>query len=108
MCREEFPHLQQVLDKYKDRGFAILAVNLEPAHDDDVLPLLEAMKIRFVALKSNWEWAAEQYGVQGTPANALIDAEGRIIFKPVVHDETTRLVLEREVEALLDRMRSKH
>ena len=29
-CREEFPHLQAVLDKYKNRGFEVLAINVEP------------------------------------------------------------------------------
>jgi hypothetical protein len=61
------------------------------------------MGVRFVPLKSNWDWAREQYGVEGTPANFLIDVQGRIVFKPVVHDAATRLVLEREVEALLER-----
>jgi hypothetical protein len=103
MCRVEFPHLQKVLDKYKEQGFAVLAVNLEPDHDAFVLTLLEAMGTRFVPLKSNWEWAEKEYGVQGTPATALIDGRGRVMFKPVVHDEATRLVLEREVEALLRR-----
>jgi hypothetical protein len=102
-CRGEFPHLQRVLDKFQSRNFAILAVNLEPKHDEFVEPLLQAMGIRFVALKSNWDWASNQYGVQGTPENFLIDGQGRIMFRPTVHDDTTQLLLEREVEALLER-----
>ena len=102
-CRGEFPHLQQVLDKYEQRGFAVLAVNLEPAHRDAVLPLLTAMRIDFVPLESDWAWAEANYGVQGTPSNALIDGQGRIVFTPDVHDDATRIVLERQVEALLDR-----
>ena len=99
----ELPHLQQVLDKYKDQGFAVLAINLEPDQDAFVLRLLEAMNTKFVPLKSDWTWAEKQYGVQGTPDTALIDRTGRIMFKPIVHDEETRRVLEREVEALLGR-----
>jgi hypothetical protein len=45
----------------------------------------------------------EEPEVQGTPAAALIDAHGRIMFRPEVHDVASRTVLEREVEALLDR-----
>ena len=35
----------------------------------------------------------------------LIDQQGRIMFKPSVHDADTRIVLERQVEALLNRAR---
>ena len=34
---------------------------------------------------------------------ALIDQQGRIMFRPEVHDDASRVVLEREVEALLGR-----
>lgn len=83
----------------------MLAVNLEPAQRPSVLPLLTAMRVGFVPLESDWDWAAKHYDVQGTPANALIDSEGRIVFRPQVHDAASRLVLEREVEALLNRAR---
>lgn len=83
----------------------MLAVNLEPAQRPSVIPLLTAMRVGFVPLESDWDWAAKHYDVQGTPANALIDAEGRIVFRPQVHDAASRLVLEREVEALLNRAR---
>jgi hypothetical protein len=61
------------------------------------------MGVGFVPLQVDWAWAETSYGVDGTPATALIDSEGRIMFKPVVHDDATRLMLEREVEALLGR-----
>jgi len=47
--------------------------------------------------------ADQQYGVQGTPETALIDPHGRIMFRPYVHDAATRAVLEREIDALLNR-----
>jgi tetratricopeptide (TPR) repeat protein len=102
-CREEFPHLQQVLQKYESRGLAVLAINLEPTQRPSVQPLLAAMGITFVSLESDWAWADEHYGVTGTPEALLLDQHGRIMFKPVVHDADTRLGLERQVEALLDR-----
>jgi hypothetical protein len=70
-----------------------------------VLPLLSAMRVGFVPLESNWEWAEKQYQVQGTPATALIDQQGRVMFRPDVHDDESRVLLEREVEALLGRTR---
>ncbi len=82
----------------------MLAINVEPAQRQSVLPLLAAMRVGFVPLESNWEWAETHYDVQGTPATALIDQEGRIMFKPVVHDISSRILLERQVEALLDRV----
>ena len=81
----------------------MLAINLEPAQRVSVLPLLAAMRVGFVPLESEWAWAEKHYDVQGTPSNALIDAQGRIVFRPEVHDSASRVVLEREVEALLDR-----
>ena len=81
----------------------MLAINLEPAQRQSVLPLLAAMGIGFVPLESDWDWAQKTYGVTGTPATALIDQQGRIMFRPEVHDTATRLAFERQVEALLNR-----
>ena len=103
-CREEFPHLQQVLDKYKNRRFTVIAINLEPAQREVVLPLLAMMRVGFLPVESDWSWAEKNYNVDGTPAAALIDAQGRIMFRPEVHDTASRILLERQVEALLDRV----
>ena len=81
----------------------MIAINLEPAQRDAVLPLLRAMRVGFVPVESDWSWAQKVYGIDGTPAAALIDAKGRIVFRPSVHDNASQLVLERDVQALLDR-----
>ena len=94
-----------MLEKFKSRGLAVLALNCEPSQRTSVLPLLEAMGITFVPIESDWTWAEQEYGVTGTPEALLIDQQGRIMFKPEVHDAETRLGLERQVEALLDRAR---
>jgi hypothetical protein len=67
------------------------------------VPLLTAMGITFVPLESDWTWADQNYDVQGTPEALLLDQQGRIMFKPAVHDAETRAMLERQVEALLNR-----
>jgi hypothetical protein len=79
----------------------LLAINLEPSQRQSVLPLLAAMRVGFVPLESEWAWAEKHYAVQGTPSTALIDAQGRIVFRPEMHDTASRIVLEHQVEALL-------
>ena len=81
----------------------MIAVNLEPAQRQQVLPLLAATGITFNPVESDWAWAQQVYAVEGTPEAFLLDREGRIMFRPAVHDAETRLTLERQIEALLTR-----
>ena len=90
---------------YRDRGFEVLAINVEPEQRSLVGKVMTALGVGFVPLQSDWQWAEQNYGVKGTPETALVDQQGRIMFKPHVHDAETRAVLAREVEALLNRGR---
>ena len=81
-CRRENPHVVQLYEKYKDKGFTIMSVSL----DKDKQRWLDAIK------KDNLSWpyhvsdlkfwsskAARLYGVSGIPFTVLIDQEGKII-----------------------------
>ena len=94
-----------MFESYRDRGFTVLAINVEPEQRSLVTKVMTALGVGFVPLQSDWKWAEQNYGVKGTPETALVDQEGRIMFKPHVHDAETRAVLAREVEALLNRQR---
>ena len=103
-CRGEFPALQRILDKDKDRGFVILSPNVLPDEDDMVMPYLRNTGYTFRPLKTNTEWATANYGARGYPSNHLIDAEGRLVFKPgIIRGERAERTFELQVEALLER-----
>ena len=101
-CRGEFPTLQRVLTKYQDRGFVILALNVYPDEDEFVMPYMTNNHFTFRPLKTDTDWAEKNYAARGYPTNALVDAAGRVIFKPgVVRGELEQRTLELQVEMLL-------
>jgi thiol-disulfide isomerase/thioredoxin len=101
-CRGEFPTLQRVLDKYKDRGFAILSLNVLPEEKAFVMPYLTKNRFTFHALETDTEWAEKTYGARGYPTNFLIDADGRIMFKPgIIRSPREQRTFELQIEALL-------
>lgn len=101
-CRGEFPTLQRVLTKYQGRGFVILALNVFPEEDAFVMPYMTNNHFTFRPLKTDTDWAEKNYGARGYPTNALVDAKGRVIFKPgVVRGEQEQRTFELQVEMLL-------
>jgi peroxiredoxin/Tfp pilus assembly protein PilF len=103
-CRGEFPHLQRIVERFKDRPFKVLALNTHPREADKVKPFLQKNNYDFVALQTPGEqWTKDTYGVIGTPANFLIDAEGRVVAQPRLHDLETETRLSLLIEQLLKR-----
>ncbi len=93
--------MQRVLDKYAGRGFVVIAVNTVADEDELVVPFIRNNKYAFIPVKSGVEWKNSSYKVFGTPSNFLIDTQGRILFKPRVHNDATERTLELEIEGLL-------
>jgi thiol-disulfide isomerase/thioredoxin len=103
-CRGEFPTLQRVLDKYKGQGFEILSLNVLPEEASFVMPYLTKNRFTFRALETTTEWAETTYAARGFPTNLLIDAEGRIMFKPgIIRSPREQRTFELQIEALLAR-----
>ena len=81
-CRHENPVLVENYNKYKAKGFTIFQVSLDQTADawkeaikkDNLSQWSHVSDLKF------WECApAKVYGVQGIPANFLLDKEGKII-----------------------------
>ncbi|MDP2601812.1 MAG: TlpA disulfide reductase family protein [Deltaproteobacteria bacterium] len=74
-CREEMPAMERLYQKYKDRGFVILGVNLK---DDkkSAISFVRELKITFpIGFDPNGE-VGLLYGAWGLPATYLIDTKG--------------------------------
>jgi tetratricopeptide (TPR) repeat protein len=101
-CRGEFPFLQAVLDKYKSRGFSIVAVNGHPKEDSWVMPLLNGWKLGFIPVHDEGN-ISEAYKVRGYPSNFLYGSDGRIYYSPgPVNNYDARRELELQIEGLLE------
>jgi thiol-disulfide isomerase/thioredoxin len=118
-CRKSNPHVVEIYNKYKDKGFTVFSVSLDgiDSRSKERYPDEAQFKAGLEQSKKNWiaaiekdqltwpyhvseltKWdtqAARQYGVSGIPKTFLIDRNGKIA---AVNPRTT---LEEELLKIL-------
>ncbi len=93
-CREQNPNLLRMYEKYKSKGFEILAVSL----DADRQKWLSAIKhdqlnwLNVSDLKGTNNEVALMFNIGSIPDNILIDREGRVIAKKVSSEELEQML----------------
>lgn len=90
-CRASHPHLKQVYNKYKDKGFEILGIASEKVNDLDKAKeswkkAVETDGITWMQVINNDNKGAQHdvtrlYGIEGYPTKILLDKEGKILAK---------------------------
>ena len=89
-CVASIPSRNALAEKYRDRGFVILGVNVDPMHEDIKETKAASQVVRRFLVQHRVTWPsllngqgkgnfASAYGVEEIPANFLIDREGKII-----------------------------
>lgn len=83
-CIAEIPHLKTAYERFRDKGFEILAVNL----DEDAEAWREASvddyAVRWLNVSDNQAFGspvAKMYRVRGIPANFLVSADGQTVAR---------------------------
>jgi len=74
-CKEEMPAMQASYDKFRDKGFVVLAVN----ELEDTARVAEHIRTHghtFEVVMDHNNQVANMYGVVGLPASFLIDPQG--------------------------------
>ncbi len=98
----EFPHFQNVLNKYKNQEFVVIGVNAVPRLDELAAPFFRNKNYGFLSLKvPDAEWPKATYGMTAYPVNFLLDGDGRVLFKPHTETSAEERVLDSQVELLL-------
>lgn len=83
-CKKRFPHLVEMSSKYRDKGLAVISVNVDPNPRqkevrDKALKFLQSMKATFPNLMLDepaTEWS-KKLGIESLPAVFVFDREGR-------------------------------
>jgi thiol-disulfide isomerase/thioredoxin len=99
-CRREMPSMEAIHQDFKDKPFAVLAVN-EWENPDLVFPWIGQLTLfpGFPILFDADGVVAGQYGIKGLPTTVIIDRQGRIVYRAVGgrdfdHPEVRRLILD--------------
>jgi peroxiredoxin len=98
-CRSEMPVLNELVDKYQDRGVVFVAFAADPP--EALRDFLESHKFQYRVVPDATP-IAERFGVRGAPTHIIIDPEGRfskIVYGEIVDVETD---LEEPIERLLE------
>jgi peroxiredoxin len=83
-CRRENPHLKELRDRYKKRGFEIFSVSLDAKKEAWEKAIKEDGIGDFVHVSDLGYWQSsvvQQYKFESIPFSVLIDGSGRIIAK---------------------------
>lgn len=100
-CRESFPVMDALQKKYADKGFVILAVNVDEERKD-MEEFLKKNKPSFTVVRDAKQKLVEKVEVGTMPSSFLIDREGKVRF---MHSgfkgEETRKKYQEEIESLL-------
>jgi thiol-disulfide isomerase/thioredoxin len=98
-CKESFPWMQQIQNRYGDQGVVVIGVNLDR---DRALAeaFLDQLRPRFPIVFDPQAKFAESFKVAGMPASFYIDRAGRVRFKHVGFHAEESAAYERELAQL--------
>jgi len=99
LCRTEAPLLTELFDKYKNRGFSVVAVECFDNDSADIRTYISEQKLRHPVVIKGATIAESKYFVGGLPRAFWIDATGRVVGRETGFD--SKKVLEDKIEELL-------
>lgn len=103
-CRGEFPHFQNVVDKFSADHLAYLGINIVSEQNDYVVPFLKSSGYTFIPLEDyegREKGILDNYGA--APMNFLIDQKGNIVFRNFRTDGNNEDVLYNMIQSTIER-----
>ena len=99
-CRDSFPWMAEMKEKYGSDGLEVVAVNLDKERElaDE---FLSTMKVNFVVAFDASGESAEKYKLRGMPGSYLIGRDGNIQASHLGFNDKDKAKLEAAIKVLL-------
>ncbi|RKZ59869.1 MAG: TlpA family protein disulfide reductase [Gammaproteobacteria bacterium] len=99
-CKKSFPWLRDIKQSYADKGFEVVAVNLDK---DRKLAdaFLKEVDVNFVVAFDESGESASSYKLKGMPSSFLIDRDGKLYASHIGFREKDKNKLEQAIKELL-------
>lgn len=99
-CREEMPGMERLFRTHRDKGFVVLAVNLQESAET-VRPFVKELQLSFPTVLDAEGTVSREYGVRALPVSFLIGRDGNIVWRAIGgrdwESDTARLYFARLV-----------
>lgn len=99
-CRESFPWMNALLEKYPRDKFTVITINLD-AEASAMRRFLDKVPARFDIYHDASGAIAEKFQLEGMPTSYLIDSKGKIVRKHIGFYSRKTKDYELEIEELL-------
>jgi cytochrome c biogenesis protein CcmG/thiol:disulfide interchange protein DsbE len=99
-CRDSFPWMAQMKEKYGAQGLEVVAVNLDKEREL-ADKFLKTMKVNFVVAFDASGESAEKYELRGMPGSYLIGRDGNIQASHLGFNDKDKAKLEAAIKVLL-------
>lgn len=100
-CRQSFPWMNAMHDKYASKGLVVLAINLD-GNQTDAQKFLQENPARFTLGFDPKAQTPKLFGVKGMPTSYLVDRHGRVIDVHVGFNVNKKDELELKLIKLLE------
>ena len=99
-CRESFPWMEAMHQRYKDLGFQVVAISLDNKRGV-IDQFLKTMETSFTIAHDPSGDSATAFKVKGMPSSYLIDRRGNIHKTHMGFNDRDKATLESEIKNLL-------
>ena len=99
-CRESFPWMNSLIEKYPADSFTVITINLD-AESAQMQKFLDKLPAKFDVYHDPSGQTAEKFQLEAMPTSYLIDASGKVVKKHIGFYTSDIERYEREIEELL-------
>ena len=78
-CREEMPAMERLYQRFKDRGFVVLAISVDASGSSAVVSFSKELGLTYPIGLDPKRALARQYDVRGLPVSFLLDRSGAVV-----------------------------
>jgi thiol-disulfide isomerase/thioredoxin len=103
-CRQSFPWMNQLQEKYRAKGLKVIAINVDARNDDARKFLVQNPAAFTVAFDSKGATPAS-YGVKGMPTSFLVGRDGKVLFRHQGFNLAEKDKIENDIKAALEATR---
>ena len=99
-CKRSFPWMNELAERYGDKGFTVVAVNVDKKRED-ADRFLAATPARFTVVYDAPGATPAAWAVKGMPSSYLVDRSGRVVMVEQGFRDDQKAVVEQRIRDLV-------